>query len=273
MTEKLTITKDGKLIKTDRNYNNDPSIPENKRTTYTQKDITDIAFRYLFDECCLEDGVTLKSIFLLLNKNLDIFDSILGNWCKEIVTEGLSQPETVYTNIYDPDGMEYLELYWDLRKTPIWNEADSKFESNNVILTGSKRPLFHAVGYELKEDLYSSWDVNKHHIEQKKGSRIIWSLSFQKSNHIINIPLKLKKEVSLMDESNFYNDHTKDVTQLVYFNDSDYTLGDILNGIIWELSFFGCPEKRDNKGSELNLIVKDLKDIKNNFNNFPENDE
>ena len=40
-------------------------------------------------QCDLQEGVTLKDIFLLVSKNADFWDSLLGNWYREIVTEGL----------------------------------------------------------------------------------------------------------------------------------------------------------------------------------------
>ena len=39
-----------------------------------EQDVTDSAVRFLFDYCTLEDGVTLRDIFLLLNSELELFD-------------------------------------------------------------------------------------------------------------------------------------------------------------------------------------------------------
>ena len=228
--EKLRISKGGKLIETKWH-------PEDR--SYKEHDVTDQAIRCLFETCSLEEGVTLKDVFLLLNTELELFDAILGNWCKDIVTEGLTQPEKLYTGQYDPDGIEYLELY----KT-VHTQQDGSY--------GLTRPDFHGVGFELTEDKLFDWGD----VEWPKGERIPWGLSFSKSNELINIPLKLDNKLNVYDDDHDSADWGK---KLFTIEKPDFTLGDILNGVIWELSFHGGPDKRDELGSELHDIVAQIK--------------
>ena len=62
----VEIKKGGKLIQTEVECSQ-------------EQDVTDSAVRFLFDCCTLEDGVTLRDIFLLLDSELDLFDLVLGN--------------------------------------------------------------------------------------------------------------------------------------------------------------------------------------------------
>lgn len=263
--ETLRISKDGKLIQVYFAGN------ETGEDVYKEKDVTDSAIRRLWDHCELEDGVTLKSIFTLLNTELAIFDTIIGNWCKEIVTEGLSEPEGEYTGQYDPEGMEYLELYFHLQKGAVWDAKRHDFDPNITVLEGTKRADLHGIGWELKENKYHDWndDVGNPAIEWPKGERIPWSVSFQKTNALINHPVKLKQETILHDDaSTWRKPRHYNHEPITTFQQTEFTLGDILYGIIWELSFYGAPEKRDAQGEELLNQVKDIKEGKGTFKDF-----
>lgn len=237
--EEMKICKDGKLLETRWVYDE-----EKEEGEYITKDITDQAISRLFDVCTLEDGVTLKDIFLLLNTELDIFDAVLRNWTKEIVQEGLSQTEEK-KNEYNPEEIEFLELYWY-----------TYLDKSENIFGGFSRPSFHGIGWELKEDKMASWD--KTHVEWPKGERIPWSLSFQSSKDLIHLPVKLNKTFPI------YNEDVTDKVNYLYlltkFEGAQYTLGNILYGIMWELSFHGGPEDRDSKGGELKDIAEKLKE-------------
>lgn len=237
MSESLKLTKGGKLVETKWVYDE-----AKKDGEYVARDVTDQAIRLMFDVVELEEGVTLKDLFLLMNTELDIFDAMIGNWCKEIVTEGLTKEPKQY-GTYDSQEIEFLELYWNL-----W------YDGKTPSFRGFSRPDLHGLGYVLQEDLMHSWGE----IEWPKGHRIPWSLSFQSSNKLINIPIKLASEVPV------YNDNLDDKDNwhrvLTTYQGAEYTLGNILYGIIWELSFHGGPESRDEAGAELKELAKEIND-------------
>ena len=79
-------------------------------------------------------------------------------------------------------------------------------------------------------------------------------MSFTAANAYINYPVKLAQKMIINDEVE-RKQKTKDnhfFTQppVAIFERSVYTLGDILYGIIWELSFHGGPKER------LDMITK-----------------
>lgn len=236
--EKLEIRKGGKLVETKWVYDR-----EKEEGEYKEFDRTDQAIRHLFEPCQLGEDVRLKDIFELLNTELDIFDAVIGNWCKEIVTEGLTKPGKPYDlTKYDPEQIEYLEL----RYTPeyeLYEGVDSFY--------GFTRPDFGGVGVELQND------GDQDHY--KKGERIPWGISFTAANDLINIPVKLNDTFAVYEGILRCKDKPGFGHKLVEFKNPTYTLGGILEGIIWEMSFHGGPEKRDEFGKELRETVEKIK--------------
>lgn len=237
MSERIELRKGGKLIEIKWVYDKAKGEGE-----YQEFDITKQAIRHLFEVCELEEGVTLKDIFLLLNTELDIFDAVIGNWCKDIVTEGLTQPEKPYDlSTYDPDQIEYLELVY----TPEYDlDGDDK-----DVLYGIHRPDFGGVGVVLQAE-------NEHH---KAGERIAWGVSFTPSNELINIPVKLSDKFSIYEGILKWDKTSTGDRVLASFSNPTYTLGGILEGIIWELSFHGGPGSRKIRKDELDEAVKSIK--------------
>jgi len=251
--EKLELRKGGLLVETRWKY--DETI---KKGEYVERDVTQNAIRYLFEPCELEEGVSLRDIFLLLNTELEIFDAVIGNWCKEIVTEGLTQPAKPYTGQYDPDGIEYLELYWSM-----YYDNGTKYGPS---FYGYHRPDFHGIGYELKEDKLFDWidkDTGKPAVEWPKGARINWGISFSRANDLIDIPVKLDDKATVFDDNlKSKSDHQAKTGwgyPLAEYKGATYTLGNILYGIIWEMSFHGGPESRDERSEELKQAVDEIK--------------
>ncbi len=246
MGEKLEIRKGGKLIETKWVYDKAA-----KQGEYKEFDRTDSALRHIWDNCQLSADVTLRDIFLLLNTELDVFDALIGNWCKEIVTEGLTKPAKA-VGVYDPDEIEFLEL----RQNFYYDESSQYGPS----FYGYNRPDFGGVGYELKEDKLFDWidkATGKPAIEWPKGERIPWGISFSKANDLIDLPVKLDTEARVFNEN--VDDKVNYHNQITTYKGATYSLGSILYGIIWEMSFHGGPDKRDEVGDGLRQTVADIK--------------
>src|SRR5437867_3894816 len=159
-----------------------------------ERDVTDSAIGFLFEYCTLEDGVTLGDIFLLLNSELELFDLVLGNWTKEIVTEGLSQPGKPY-DLSDEEAIEYLELYWGV-----------SYDESTPELNGINRPEFHGLGVVRKVDKFFEW----RELEYKKGERTRWAVDLSPIYDLINIPVKLNTDFVVVDDG---PKHETDVKQ------------------------------------------------------------
>jgi len=106
---RLTLTKKAELIETYWHYDNKLKKGSWKTKKINPKKITPY---YLHDlDCFLEKGIILRDIFRFMNKGILLWDILVGNWCKEIVKEGLSKK----CKIKKKDIL-YLECYWHFSK-------------------------------------------------------------------------------------------------------------------------------------------------------------
>jgi hypothetical protein len=219
--EVLTLKKGGKLIQTRWVYDDLA-----KEGEYKDFDVTNKAISYIREACELEEGVTLKDLFLLLQPEVDLFQVIFQNWLKEYVEYGLNNPGKP-AGTYDPEEIEYLELYWDLY-----------FDSE--ALYGHSRPSFHGVGYELRENLYWKQDGSEELGEPQwqQGERIPWGLMGSDLLSFINKPLKLNNKLTIYDD-NLDGDPSTYGKVLAEYSNPTYTLFNIIEGVFWEISFHG----------------------------------
>jgi hypothetical protein len=124
--------------------------------------------------------------------------------------------EGLYHETEKDTEIEYLELYY----------SGEIFEKR---LEGMTFPGFHGIGYK------------------KDGWRQPWSLMFSKTNDLVGLPLKLGR-------MEIFDDAIEDpLNRLVFKNKKvDFSLGAIIYGIFWELSYSGKPSDRDKKNEMLN---------------------
>lgn len=117
--------------------------------------VTDRANEFLFKECLLEDGVTLKDLFDIVEENFLLFDTILSYHIPDFIEE--SKEEIEGEPAFDDDSK--LEVYW-------CNEHDN-YEGVNELVSSAG---FHAIS--VKSELPAALD-------------------FVPVNHLINMPLIL----------------------------------------------------------------------------------
>jgi hypothetical protein len=185
----LEIVKGGRLVKVQWKF--DPSEQEGE---YVRIDVTDDVPMFLFEHCTIEEGVTLRDIFLLIQKHIYFFRVVLNNWVEEFVTECLLQ-ETE-----KDEDLEYLELYWHVE-----NDLDGTY--------GNTFPCFHGID----------------------GKGQPWSISLSKLCKYAHLPVKLNDILTLV----IHRDKVET------YENPQFSLGQILHGIVWEISYYGQPSKRD----------------------------
>ncbi len=202
------------------------------RGAWRTKDLTKVAFRCLYEECSLAEDVTLRDVFLLLNKNLKMFDLILGCWCKEVVTAGLSKR---HKRNLKTDDIDYLELYYHIVR--------DEYPKDDKRTYGLRFPEFHGVG-KLKKDSEDG--------HGKKGETIQWGVSLSEPWKLAPLPLKLNNEGKVFLEKR------KSSEVITTLPNPVYTLGNILQGIMWELSWHGSPEQVQKFAAELHRRVEEV---------------
>jgi len=184
-------------------------------------DVSSCAHQYLFTPVELAQDVTLADIFGLLEKDPVLVQVMRRNFAEELLAharKGALKNE----NPYDPAGIEYLELYCTLD----YNTATKAVESNYMV-------QFHGIGFELQEDRDDAG------FPQRKGTRTQWSVSFTDLREMLHLPLRVNTKV-LISEGDF---NAKGFgRELLTVHIQPLTLGQVLNGVLWELSFHGAPE-------------------------------
>lgn len=183
-----------------------------KRGCMVGRDAADDAYRYLFCECELEDGVTLRDLLLLMQRNIEVLDQVIPYFCRELVSEGLSDRPLRESS----GGLEYLELRWH----PYYSSQDKE-------IGGWAFPEFHGWGPARAD--YPGDETG-----------ICYSLMGSRMNELADVPLRLCQEVQIVDTA-----ASGTAEPLLRAEKCAFTLGQILFGILWELSWFGPPQKRD----------------------------
>jgi hypothetical protein len=234
-TMELTLAHGPRLTRRDREY--DESREEG---AYVDDDVTDQASRHLFSTVALAPEVTLRDILLLLNIDPLLQEVFARDWAKELLAEmmGGSAPSTPSVE-YDPDGIEYLEL------CQVWSQ-DS--------FSGKLKPIhrldFHGVGFVLHEDV-----VRDGCIDYRAGERIKWSLSFSSPLKMLHLPVRLNPEVILYEGNMDSVNYGKEIGRM---QNPGVTLGQVIHGVLWELSFHGSPETRDEESAQVKSMVDDI---------------
>lgn len=213
----LEIHPGGKLIQLEWN---------SESGDYDQSDVTDHAPRFLWDEVRLNDETTVNDIFLLLDKHIEIFDLIIGNWCKDFVKEALSQ------DFNGESELEYAELSWRFTLNYHHEREDER------VLNGHHFPDFGAIG--------------------KDG--INYGVSFTPTYELKRLPLRLNPSSTLFNEGEYYRnkDNKNPSKYSENIQNVSYNLGHVLFGIIWELSLYGDPKKRDEVKADIDRRVEEV---------------
>lgn len=203
-------------------------------------DVTDQASRHLFSTVALAPEVTLRDILLLLDVDPLLQEVFARDWAKELLAEMMSGHTPSAPSIeYDPEGIKYLEL------CQVWSQ-DS--------FSGKLKPIhrldFHGVGFVLRADV-----VRDGCIDYRAGERIKWSLSFTSPLKILHLPVRLNPEVILREGNMDSVNYGKEIGHM---RNPGVTLGQVIHGVLWELSFHGSPASRDEKSTQLKSLADDI---------------
>jgi hypothetical protein len=232
----LEFRKGGILVYNDWVYDH-----EKGEGHYDEIDVTALQWIHKRDRPVhFANDVTLNDVFLFAAREPEMCDAIFCNcyvldflkaWAK------IDPANIKPVGEYDPDGVEYLELYWGAELFTYEGVTD---------IDGLSRADFHGIGYVLKEDkvegegehAYTMW---------KQGDRIRWGIDFMSLTDLLALPIKLNEEFVIMEEW----DKGKDMKTLAKLVDAKrkFTFHEAIEGILWELSFYGAEEDK--------MVIKD----------------
>jgi hypothetical protein len=220
--EKLVLHLNGGLIQTRWIY--DDRVAHGQ---FADFNVTDLVSAYLFEKITLANAVTLRDVFALIEKSSFLKEYLHHYWVDEFLSNFKSITKSHAPTT--PRSIEYLELYWS------WEyDKDSQSYRNPV------RPDFHGVGILQQEDL-----IEHDHVVCPKGQRINWSISTAELGEIIDLPLKICDEALITEVAPPFKILC------------DTTLGQMLEGIFWELSFHGGPDGRRSFNEDLAKAAKE----------------
>lgn len=210
----VTIRKNGMLVWSDG-------------SDHQSFDVTCRAIEYLFEPCKLDSDIVLKDLFLLMQKNPLFFEVFSRYGSREQVDNALSVIEESIAVDKSPSSVEYLELYkivdgpWD-DMYELWSWMGLK-----------------GIGYAFSEDT----EIDGH--THLKGSRIAYTMVGSPPKLSANLPLRLDfsslkwfpRETNVMPKKSlFMFEHLK--LGLPY-------LGEVIQGVLFEFSYFGESEPQE----------------------------
>lgn len=207
---------------------------------YVDSDVTTAAHEYLFELVTIEKDVLLSDIFRLLDASPILIAILRRDFSDELLAEARKGASSSWNNAYTPEGIEFLELYqtWHL------NTATREYDPVH-------RLDFHGVGHLLCEDFdYGNGNI------YPAGTRIHFSVSTTPLRELLGIPIRVNPSISICenDLSAKKYGHELEEIQLMGVN-----LGQVLHGILWELSWHGGPETQSQFVDELSARVEDIK--------------
>lgn len=193
-------------------------------------DVTSIAYKFLWREVVFADGATLNDLLLIVKENVELFDSIIGCWCKEYIQQLNEESEAT-------KDIQYLEFSWQS------DVIDDFYHPGKNMLCGNIYPRFSGIG---QNDTYA--------------------MSFTHMSSMKHFPIKLKSEYTIFKESDFYRDGKKfgyDKIKMsdyeIKFDNCTYSFGQVLFAFFYEVSWFGKPAQRDEARDEILSSVEDAR--------------
>lgn len=242
----LVFSKGGKLIMNDWVYDH-----ETDKGEYINVDLTE-DLKWIHKrgrDVHFNSDVTLNDVFLFLERDPEICDMIFENcYIKDYVNSWKKiDPATINRDhSYDPEGIEYLMVYW---------AADLFTYAGKQEISGLDRACLDGQGFELQEDQFE--DEEKAFKLYSKGTRINWGIDFTALPKLLDLPIHLNTEFKIFKEwgSRIDVPYDKNTPPILECH-RKFSFHQVIEAIMWELSFYGIEEDKLAKGEEL----KEIKD-------------
>lgn len=198
-------------------------------------DITSRAGQFLFKKVTLAADVLLSDLLKLLQLNPVLLEIYHGHWAEDFLTEAISLNFTGTEVVADDEAIEYLEIYQQ------WSHD---CDTNEMAYMVNE---FHGMGFLRKAESKNLGSV---------GTRTPWSLTFLPLKELLNLPVHINPQVQVV-EDNIYS--TK-YGQIKYsFQNPNLQLGEILEAVLFELSFHGNPAMKKAEGDSLLALSERVK--------------
>lgn len=213
-----------------------PRLTYKSSSMKKKKDVTTCGHEFLFDEVELADDVTLADIFWLLDASPLLVEVFNRDFARELLAEAIKGPLKP-KKCKESDRIEFLELFSQ------WDQ-----DTSNDTISGNNRLCLRGVGPILKK-------ANREY-GAKAGERQKLGLSFAPFRELLSLPIQINLQTPVYESD---VDAFLCNKELRVIRQEAFTLGEVIHGVLWELSFFGTPSQSAKLCESLLLQVHDLK--------------
>ena len=156
---------------------------------------------------------------------------------QELCAEASKGPADGEQQLRD-QGIEYLELY-----------AHLELDTHTQACSGTTRLNLHGVGPMLQQD----------HPDQhwRKGQRIEWNVSLTPLRALLALPVRVNHRVLITEGGGAAQAWGQEIGSAQV---EEVTLGQVLDGLLWELSFHGGPAEQSGVLEDLQCGDEDMDD-------------
>ncbi len=201
-----------------------------------EHDVTERAHEFLFEPVTLHGDTTLADIFGLIEASPLLKHVYRSAFVEELCAEA---NKGAVSDALQPlhECIEYLELY-----------AQWALDTHTQTYSGTTRLGLHGVGPVLQED---------HPEEHKrKGERIEWSVSLTPLRDLLAVPVRVNHEERITEGDQAAQAWMQEIRRAQV---EDVTLGQVLEGLLWELSFHGGPGEQEAVAEDLRQRVAEVR--------------
>lgn len=200
-----------------------------------ERKVTDRAHELLFEAITLHPHATLADVFGLMEASPLLKRIYRPSFVDELCAEASKGPAHGEQQPAH-DRIEYLELY-----------AEWGLDTHTQTYSGTTRLRLHGVGPVLKED---------HPEEHKrKGERIEWAVSLTPLCELLALPVGVNHGVRITEDDRAAQAWMREIGRAQV---EDVTLGQVIEGLLWELSFHGGPSEQEAVSEELSRRVAEV---------------
>ncbi len=163
------------------------------------------------------------SVFRLFDASPVLKQVFRRDFAQELCDEARKGPLAATPNAAASlEGIEFLELYQQ------WN-----LDTSSQTYTSTQRLDLHGLGFELQADAPS--------YSRKKGERIQFAVSLTPLRDLLALPVRVNPELLVLEDdinAKAFND------EVIRGKHSHVTLGQVIDGLVYELSFHGGPQEQ-----------------------------
>lgn len=202
------------------------------------RNVAEHAVAYLFEPVALLPGLKLGDIFRLFEACPELHAVFRRNWSFAVCEEARKGPvpRPRHDHPAEDAGIEYLELYWS------W-----ALDTGSKVYRGVHRLDLHGVGPVLEADC-PTYDV-------KAGDRIRWALSLTPVRELLDLPLRLCEELTIVEDDLDSKGWRETVAT---GRCAEVLLGQVIQGVLDELCFHGGPQEKEEASDGLKAQLAEM---------------